>query len=413
MERLKNFKTLTVVTIFGFASGLPLPFVSGTFQAWLTAEGVDIKTIGILTALTLPYSVKFLWSPFLDRYVIPPFGRRRGWILLSQVLIFAGIVSMVMITPENLFLLSIVALTVAFFSASQDIAIDAYRTEILSPKDRGVGASFAVTAYRVALIVAGGLCLLLADYIGWKYAITATASLLVLGLLASLWADEPKGVQHPRNLKESFIEPFRDLLHREKSFILLLFIILYKLGDAYAGSLSTAFFIRGVGFSLSEVGTVNKIGGLVSSIVGAVFAGFLLKKMSLFKALLYFGGLQAISNLMFMVLAIIGKSMPLFMATVVIENFTGGMGTTAFLALLMGICNRSYAATQYALLSSLASLGRIVITPTSGFVVDAFGWSIFYLLTFFVALPGLLLIFRLKIIILPLSCHTKPDGAKF
>lgn len=395
MERLKRIKTITVVTILGFSSGLPLPFVGGTFQAWLTAEGVDIKTIGILTALTLPYSIKFLWSPFFDRYNIL-LGRRRGWILISQLLILAGIIAMALLTPENLIWLSIVALMVAFFSASQDISIDAYRTEILSPKDRGLGVSCAVTAYRIALIVAGGLCLLLADYVGWKSALIIIGSLLIFGVFTSLWADEPREVNHPRNLRESFIEPFRELLHREKSLFLLLFIILYKLGDAYAGSLSTAFFIRGVGFSLSEVGAVNKIGGLFSSIVGALFAGLLLTKLSLFKALIWFGILQALSNLMFLYLAIAGKSMPLFMATVIIENFTGGMGTTAFLSLLMGLCNRSYAATQYALLSSLASFGRIIITPTSGIVVDAFGWSIFYLMTFFVALPGLLLIFKLK-----------------
>lgn len=283
-----------------------------------------------------------------------------------------------------------------FFSASQDISIDAYRTEILRPKDRGIGASFAVTAYRVALIVGGGLCLLLADYLGWQIALTIISSFLIIGIITTIWADEPDDIKKPATLKESFIEPFRDLLKREKSFILLLFIVLYKIGDAYASSLSTTFFIRGVGFSLSEVGTVNKIGGLLSAIVGSLIGGFLLRKISLYKALISFGILQAASNLMFMLLFIEGKNLVLFVLTVIIENFTGGMGTTAFLAFLMGLCNRSFAATQYALLSSLASFGRVIISPTAGFVVENIGWTAFYFLTFLVAIPGVILIIGLK-----------------
>jgi PAT family beta-lactamase induction signal transducer AmpG len=184
---------------------------------------------------------------------------------------------------------------------------------------------------------------------------------------------------------------------------LLLFIVLYKIGDAYASSLSTAFFIRGIGFSLTEVGTVNKIGGLISAIAGSILGGFLLRKISLYKALISFGILQAVSNIMFMVLAIEGKNFSLFVSTVVIENLTGGMGTTAFLALLMGLCNRSFAATQYALLSSLASLGRVIISPTAGFIVESIGWAAFYFLTFLVAIPGLFLIISLKKIIFNVS----------
>ncbi|MCX7988105.1 MAG: MFS transporter [Thermodesulfovibrio sp.] len=399
----KRTKDILVITVLGFSSGLPFPLVSGTLQAWLTSEGIDIKTIGILTALTFPYSFKFLWSALFDRYSIPKFGRRKGWILICQIVILAGILLMVAVTPQHLLLFSILATFVALFSASQDISIDAYRTEILKPKDRGLGASFAVTAYRIALIVAGGLCLLLADYLGWQIAVIIVGSLLSFGIIATLLSDEPYGIRKPATLKESFIEPFKDLLNRDKSITLLLFIILYKLGDAYASSLSTAFFIREVGFSLAEVGTVNKIGGLISAILGALLGGFLLTKMSLFKALFLFGFFQAISNLMFMALAIIGKNFPFFVSTVVIENFTGGMGTTAFLALLMGICNRSFAATQYALLSSLASLGRVIISPSSGFVVESIGWAAFYFLTFLIAIPGLVFIFILKKVILDVS----------
>lgn len=274
----KRTKDLAVVTLLGLASGLPFPLVGGTLQAWLTSEGIDIKAIGILTILTFPYSFKFLWSAFFDRYNIPRLGRRRGWILTCQLLILTGFYMMIFITPRYLLPFSIIAITTAFFSASQDISIDAYRTEIIKPKDRGLGASFAVTAYRVALIVAGGLCLLMAEYIGWKWALIIVSSFLLLGLFTTLWADEPEGIKKPVTLKESLIEPFKDLLNRDKSILLLLFIVLYKVGDAYASSLSTAFFIRGMGFSLSEVGTVNKIGGLISAIAGSLIGGILLNK---------------------------------------------------------------------------------------------------------------------------------------
>jgi len=395
----KRTKDIATVTVLGFASGIPFPLVSGTLQAWLTSEGIDIKTIGILTILTFPYSFKFLWSPFFDKFNIPKLGRRRGWILICQILILLGIALMITLTPEHLILFSAIAAGVAFFSASQDISIDAYRTEILKPKDRGLGASFAVTAYRIALIIAGGLCLLLADHLGWQAALAIISSLLVIGIIITLWADEPDGIKKPRTLRESFIEPFKELLKREKSLLLLLFIILYKIGDAYAGSLSTTFFIRGIGFSLTEIGTVNKIGGLISAIAGSIIGGVLLTKMNLYRALILFGIFQALSNLMFMILAIAGKSFALFISTVIIENFTGGMGTTAFLALLMALCNHRFAATQYAVFSSLASLGRVIISPTSGFVVDAIGWETFYFLTFLIAMPGLILIVKLREII--------------
>lgn len=399
----KRTKDLAVVTILGFASGLPFPFISGTLQAWLTYEGIDIKTIGFLTILTFPYSFKFLWSAFFDRYSINKLGRRKGWILICQLSIMAGMALMIMLTPQNLMPFIIIAIFVAFFSASQDISIDAYRTEIIKPKDRGLAVSFAVTAYRLALIIAGGLCLLMADHVGWKPALMIVTSLLFFGIISTLLANEPVTVKTPNSLKESFIEPFKDLLKRDKSILILLFIVLYKLGDAYASSLSTAFFIRGVGFSLIEVGTVNKIGGLISTIFGSLIGGILLTRISLYRALILFGIFQALSNLMFMAIAIVGKSLPLFISTVVIENFTGGMGTTAFLALLMGLCNRSFAATQYALLSSLASLGRVIISPTSGFVVENIGWTAFYFITFLVAIPGLFFIIPLKSYINSLS----------
>lgn len=400
-------RALVVVSLLGFSSGLPFPLVGGTLQAWLTSEGVDLKTIGILTILSFPYSFKFLWSAFFDRYSVPLLGRRRGWILIMQILILCGLFFMIALTPKYLLFFSVAAVAVSFFSASQDISIDAYRTEILPPKDRGIGASFAVTAYRLALIVAGGLCLFMADYLGWQTAMSIISALFFLCIFATLWADEPDGIKKPASLKDSFIEPFKELLKREKTLWILIFIVVYKLGDAYASSLSTAFFIRGVGFSLSEVGAVNKIGGLLSAIFGSIIGGLLLTRMSLYRGLFLFGIFQALSNLMFMALAVVGKNFLLFVATVIVENLTGGMATTAFLAFLMSLCNRSFAATQYAVLSSLASLGRVIISPTSGFVVDAIGWSAFYFITFLVAIPGIMLILKIKTLINQLEINDK------
>lgn len=395
----KRTKDLIVVTAMGFASGLPFPLVGGTLQAWLTKEGVDLATIGIFTVITFPYSFKFIWAPFFDHFSTPWLGKRRGWILTCQVLILIGLTMMITSTPSNLALLSVFAFSVAFFSASQDISIDAYRTEILKPKDRGLGVSFAVTAYRIALLISGGLCLILADHVGFQLAMAIISTLLLVGIVSTILGDEPPHSQSSKIPSKSILEPFRELLRRDKSLVIILFVALYKIGDAYAGSLSTAFFLRGVGFSLTEVGAVNKIGGLISSIVGALIGGVVLTRLNLYRALILFGLLQAMSNLMFILLALSGKNYTLFFATVVVENFTGGMGTTAFLALLIGLCRRGFAATQYALLSSVASLGRILVSPTSGYVVESLGWVYFYLITFFVALPGIVLIFLIKDII--------------
>ncbi len=403
----RRTKDFIVITLLGFSSGLPFPLISSTLQAWLTSEGIDIKTIGVLTFLTFPYSFKFLWSAFFDRYSLPRLGRRKGWILICQILIFLGLYLMIAITPQHLLFFCILAFLVAFLSASQDISIDAYRTEILKPRDRGLGASFAVTAYRVALILSGGLCLLLADYLGWQIALFIISSLMILGIISTLIAAEPEGIKKPTTLKESFIEPFRDLLKRDSSLLILMFIVLYKLGDAYASSLSTAFFIRGLGFSLTEVGTINKIGGLLSAMIGSLLGGIILTRINLFRALILFGVFQALSNLLFMVLALIGKSFLFFTLTVIIENLTGGMGTTAFLALLMSLCDRKFAASQYAFLSSFASLGRVMISPTSGFVVEQLGWTVFYFITFLLAIPGLIIIYYLKDILWRLSNNSQ------
>jgi PAT family beta-lactamase induction signal transducer AmpG len=391
-------RKIAVITALGFASGLPLALTGGTLQAWMTVAGVDIRTIGIFALVGIPYTLKFLWSPLMDRFVPPLLGRRRGWIVLTQLGLIIGISAMAFSSPEKAPLfLGILALIVAFTSASQDIVIDAYRTDVLREHERGVGAAVTVMGYRIAMLVSGGLALILAAGFGWKNTYIFMAVLIGLGILSTLLGPEPdKSVVPPKSLREAVGDPLRDYFTRNAAVPLLILIILYKLGDAYAGTLTTAFLIRGVGFSLFEVGTINKWLGTASVIIGALFGGTLMVKLRLFRALLIFGILQAISNLSFMVLAWVGKSYVLFIFAVAFENLCGGMGTAAFVALLMTMCNQRFTATQYALLSSLAAIGRIFVAPTSGFLVESIGWANFFFITFLTALPGLCLLYWLR-----------------
>jgi PAT family beta-lactamase induction signal transducer AmpG len=364
----------------------------------MTVAGVDLRTIGIFALIGFPYALKFLWSPLMDRFVPPWLGRRRGWMLITQLALVAGIAAMAFSSPEQAPLwLATLALIVAFSSASQDIVIDAYRTDVLKEQERGVGAGLFVMGYRVAWLVSGAFALILSEHVGWRNTYVLMACIMGIGILPTLLGPEPDGkIIPPKTIKEAVWGPMKDYFSRDSALSLLLLIILYKLGDAYAGALTTAFLIRELGFTPGEVGTINKILGLASSIIGAIFGGILMVRLKLFRSLLIFGALQAVSNLSFMALALVGKSYGMLVFAVAFENFTGGMGTAAFVSLLMAMCNHRYTATQYALLSSLAALGRIFIAPTSGFVVESAGWPNFFFITFIAALPGLMLLWWLR-----------------
>jgi PAT family beta-lactamase induction signal transducer AmpG len=387
-----------VMLPLGFASGLPLALTGGTLQAWLTVAGVDLRTIGIFTLVGLPYTLKFLWAPLMDRFVPPWLGRRRGWIMAAQLGLVAGITAMAATDPTQVpWFLALLALVVAFTSASQDIAFDAYRADVLRPQERGFGAAVSVTGYRIAMLISGAVALIISEQIGWHATYLLVASLLVLGVGATLLSPEPSSmVTAPRSLSEAVWGPIREFFSRSPAIGLLLLIVLYKVGDAFAGSLTTAFLIRGVGFSPSEVGVVNKGMGLVATILGALVGGALMAKMGLFRSLLVFGVLQAVSNLSFMVLAWTGKSYPMMVSAVAVENVAGGMGTAAFVALMMSLCDHRYTATQYAALSALAAVGRVFVGPPSGYVVEAVGWVTFFFITFLAALPGLWLLWQLR-----------------
>ena len=391
-------RRIGMMLILGFSSGLPLALTGGTLQAWMAVVGVDLRTIGVFSLVGLPYTLKFLWSPFMDRYVPPWLGRRRGWMISTQFALFLGIVAMAFGSPQHgVGTVALLALFVAFASASQDIVVDAYRTDLLQQVERGAGTAVYVMGYRIAMLVSGALALILSDRIGWQNTYLVMAAVMVIGMLGALFGPEPElQTKPPTSLREAVWGPLKDFFSRTGAVTILLFIVLYKLGDAYAGTLTTAFLIRGAGFSPTDVGTVNKGLGLISLIVGATLGGSLMVRLGLFRSLLYFGILQAVSNLSFMVLAWVGKSYPMMIFAVAFENLAGGMGTSAFVAFLMGLCNHRYSATQFALLSSLAVLGRVFISPTSGYIVELTSWGSFFFITALTALPGLWMLWWLR-----------------
>lgn len=397
-------RRFAVILLLGFASGLPLALTGGTLQAWMTVEGVDLSTIGIFTLVGLPYTWKFLWAPLMDRFVPPFLGRRRGWLLVTQLSLAALIAAMAFASPRgDLAWLALLAVAVAFASASQDIVFDAYRTDVAKPEQRGLAAAFTVVGYRVAMLTSGAAALVLVagsgfiPALGWKNTYLVMAGLMGLGALATLWGPEPEvAAPPPRSLDEAVWAPLREFFSRNGAWVLLALIVLYKLGDAFAGSLTTAFLLRGAGFALDDVGYVNKGMGLAATIFGALFGGALMVRLGLYRALMAFGILQAVSNLAFMALAGAGKSWPLMVFAVGFENLSGGMGTAAFVALLMALCDHRFTATQYALLSALASFGRVYVGPAAGYATDpkylGLSWTVFFFLTFLLALPGLALL---------------------
>ena len=387
---LLNQRTM-VVLFLGFSSGLPLALTGGTLQAWLTTSGVDTATIAAFSLVGLPYVLKFLWAPVMDRFVPPLLGRRRGWMILTQILLLCFLILMAGLRPgQSAMLVGTLAVVVAFCSASQDIAVDAYRADLLRPAERGFGAAMSVAGYRFAMLVSGGLALIIADHAGWSLTYGVMAALMSVGIVSAALGPEPaQPASPPASLVKAAVDPFRDFLTRKRAAYLLALIILYKLGDAFAGTLTTTFLIRALEFSLTDVGVVNKWLGVAATLVGGLAGGALMLRFGLFRCLLGFGVLQAVTNLGFMALALAGHNYLGMVSVIVLENLAGGMGTAVFVALLMSLCDHRYTATQFALLSAVASLGRVLIGPPAGMLVEAVGWAPFFLASFVVALPGL------------------------
>ena len=390
-------RRIGIMLPLGFASGLPLALTSGTLQAWLTVVGLDLKTIGIFTLVGLPYTLKFLWAPLMDRLVPPWLGRRRGWMLVMQLCVALGLAAMAVSGPgQRPEILGVLALVVAFLSASLDIVFDAYRTDLLLRPERGFGAAVWVNGYRCALLVASAGALLLADHIGWQNTYLLLAALMAAGIVTIMLSPEPSGQSAaPASLAEAVGGPLKEFFARPGVVGLLALIILYKVGDAVAASLQTAFLIGGMGFSVSEVGYVKGL-GLGATLIGALVGGVAMAKLGMVRSLLLFGLLQAVSNLGFMWLAWMGKSYVALTTSILVENVTGGMGTAALIALIMSLCDHRYTATQFALLSSLEALGRVFSGRPSAELVEMVGWAQFFFWSFLIALPGIWLVWVLR-----------------
>ncbi|NYT63311.1 muropeptide transporter [Alcaligenaceae bacterium] len=382
--------------VLGFASGLPLALTSGTLQAWATLSGVSLQNIGFLTLIGTAYTLKFLWAPLVDRYAPPVLGRRRSWIFFTQILLGAAIAAMGLYSPaDNLMVLAMLAVLVAFLSATQDIAFDAYSTDVLRTEERAAGAAVKVLGYRLAMIVSGGLALVLADqWLGWGNTYFLMGGFMALCAIATVLAPEPEVVARPpRSLAIAVVEPLLEFFKRPGALSILLLIVLYKLGDAFAGALSTTFLLRGAGFTGTEVGTVNKVFGLAATIVGALAGGALMTRLGLYRSLMLFGLLQAVSNFGYWVLAVTPAQIYSMALVVGIENLCGGLGTAAFVALLMALCKQEFSATQFALLSALSAVGRTYLAgPLTPPLVESIGWPGFFVMTVFIAIPGLVLL---------------------
>ncbi|HEY0304486.1 MAG TPA: AmpG family muropeptide MFS transporter [Longimicrobiales bacterium] len=387
---------MAALLFLGFSSGLPFFLTSKTLQAWMTVEKVDLATIGAMTLVALPYSFKWVWAPLIDRYVPPLFGRRRGWIFVAQIALLLAIAWMATHNPTTgLQMLAINAVLIAFFSATQDVAIDAYRTDVCDEHEMGAGAAVSVLGYRIALLITGGLALILADHISWQTIYLLMALLMIPGMIATWRAPEPvTDLAPPASLLEAVRGPFREFFQRagvRTAILVLIFIVVYKLPEYLAQNMAVPFLLQ-VGFSQTEIGAVQGVLGLIASIIGALAGGIAVAKIGINKSLWIFAVLGAAANLMFYALAVAGPNQALFVSSVVVENFCLGLVNGVFVAFLMSMCNPAFSATQYALLSSLMSASRDIVVAPAGSVAEAVGWPNYWLISIAMLLPGVLLL---------------------
>ena len=399
-------RRVIAILFLGFSSGLPLLLTFSTLSVWLTEDGISKTEIGLFALVGLPYSIKFLWAPLIDRLPLPPFttalGRRRGWCLFTQVMLAIAIVGLgssdPLVNPAGT---AAWALAVTFASASQDIVIDALRVEVLDEPQFGAGAAMIVAGYRIGLLVAGAGALFLAEAFDWFWVYAAMAACMAVGMLTVLALPEPgtaiaedgapaSRVNILRWLREAVIDPFAEFLGRGGWFAILAFVLFYKFGDSLAGVMANPFYLE-LGFSKSEIASVSKIFGLGATLVGGFAGGLIVARLGIMPSLLLCGILQMGSNLMFAVQAAVGHSVPMLTVTIAVENVTGGMGTAAFVAYLSALCNVAYTATQYALLSSFMAFARTVLSAPGGWLADRIDWVSFFILTTVAAIPGLLL----------------------
>jgi PAT family beta-lactamase induction signal transducer AmpG len=383
------------VLLLGFSSGIPLALTGSTLQAWMASEGVDLAVIGVFSLVGLPYAVKYLWAPVMDRFVPPFLGRRRGWMLVTQAALALAVGAMAFSEPKAApGVLAVLSLLVAFFSASQDIVVDAWRTEVLAPEELGPGAGVHILGYRVAMLTSGAIALILADRMPWRLVYLLMAGSLAVGIAASLLAPEPEiAGKPPRTLREAVVDPFLEFFARPGAVVILLFVVFYKLDVVMALALVTPFLLE-LGFTKTDIGAVTKGLGMAATIVGTLAGGAVVARAGMKASLWIFGVLQSVSTLSFLVLARLGHHYPMMVAAIGIENLCSGMGTAAYAAFLMSLCDKRFTATQYALLTSLMAVTRVVAGAPTGFLAKAYGWETYFLVSALAAIPGLLLLLR-------------------
>ena len=395
---------MAICVFTGFASGLPLYLLLNLLPAWLRTEGISLKTIGLFALIQFPYTWKFLWSPFLDRYALPWLGRRRGWMFVTQVLLLALIAALGLFAPQtDLQMIVVLAALLAFVSATQDIVLDAYRRELLGEAELDLGNSVHVNAYRIAGLVPGSLSLILADHLPWDRVFTITALFMLPGIAMTLLVSEPQGAIAPKTLREAVVEPFREFIGRQGwqgALLILAFLLFYKLGDSLCTALATPFYLD-MGFSKTQIGLIAKNAGLWPAVIGALLGGIWMLKLGISRVLWLFGVVQVVSIFGFYWLASVGYHteitvVELTQLAIVIglEAFGVGLGTAAFVAYIAYTTHPSYTATQFALFTSLAAVPRTFVNATAGWLVEQMGWSGFFLLCAALAIPGMLLLFR-------------------
>ncbi len=387
---------MAVVLTAGFASGMPLYLTGRTLQAWMVDEKVDLSVIGIFWLVGLPYAFKFLWSPLLDRFVPGLMGRRRGWMLLSQLALVATIAGMAFCGPsQHPLAMALLAVLVTFFSASQDIVIDAYRTELLTPLEYETGASMHVMGYRIGMLVSGAASMALADYIPWQAVYLLMAATMGIGIANTLLAPEPASLpKPPQTLQQAVVQPLVEFLRRRGAIEMAAFIFLYKLDVYMADVMATPFLQDCLGFTKSDLALVYNVFALLATIGGAMAGAAVMARLRLSVSLLAFGLLQGFSGLSFTVLALLGHNYPMMVAAVAVESFFTGMSTAAFVAFIMSLCSKRYTATQYALLSSLMGLGRVLIGVPAGYLAKWVNWPTYFIIATLIAIPGLVLLVR-------------------
>jgi len=394
------FNRRMLICVFtGFSSGLPLYLLINLLPAWLRVEHVDLTAIGLFALVRFPFTWKFLWSPFVDRYALPVFGRRRGWMLLTQLLLLASIPLFGALQPQlDLWTIAYLATAVAFFAATQDIVLDAYRRELLPDAELGLGNAIHVQAYRISSLVPGALALILADHFPWQTVFTVTALFMLPGIANTFLVGEPRLARPaPRTLAEAVVEPFHEFITRsgwQQALLVVAFIFFYKLGDSMATALATPFYLD-LGFSLSDIGLIAKNVGLWASVVGGLLGGIWMLKIGINRGLWLFGVVQVVSILGFAWLAYVNEPDRVLLAVVIAFEALGvGLGTAAFIAFIARATDPRYTATQFALFTGLASVPSTLVNATTGWIVEQTGWFTFFLLCTALALPGMALLLR-------------------